>query len=836
MYRNFICYRGGSSGGINLAEEIYKVAIKQKDIIGDTYFSLFKEDAEEIRNFKKDPGKHISKVKNFILLLTKDFFADFIVNDEPNPESITRIEIDEALKNESLRFIPVVYSDFGWDNHTDGRANKDILVKLWGEDAADRIIGSLPIIPFVHAYKLTAIELLIKELDPTGTLKDFRITSFDGTFSLCSTPSVLPKNIFLGREHELEQISQYFESGERLIFLQGIGGIGKTEIAKQYAKRNKDKYDTIIYATYNGSLVELVSSQYSFKVEPEFPRQVMIDGTQESDLSYFKRKLNLIRDITNEKTLIIIDNFDVMDDEYFEDFINANYKLLITTRCDHSRLYTTIKVDAIDSIEQLKRVFLDNYQGYMVDEDDEHLEELIELVNRHTYTIELIAQHMENSGQTTEEMIDTLKREGIVSLNEEVRSSIDKSKVAYQNLLKMFKVFNLTDEEKIVVQYLSIMPLTGVNAKDFRNWFGAQALKVIKSLENRSWIFSNSNGIALHPIIREVVRFELPLKDKDAEPFFKAFNETIKEEKSWHFSISTKSYYADIASEIISVFKEINEYTAELYRNIELLFSFSIKPARAVELAANLFEYHKKVSGENSFMCGYCSFQAGWTYLFNLDLPESIKHAKEWFEISYKILSKVELSTENDFAVYGHLLSHISRIYLLAYGESKNEENLAKAIKFAKLAVENAEKHFGPGSVFYSRIAVGYMQLAEAYIASEEFEQALKLVEDAYSIMVSLFGENDPDTLNVSSRKSTIFYYMGRYEEALEIGHKNVDAYTSFYGELNYFRFEQLVLVYRCLVKLGKDEQAKAVKENVINIGSQLLSEDSKQLKEFLES
>lgn len=836
MYRNFICYRGGSSGGINLGEDIYKVAKTQENIIGKTYYSLYIEDAEEIRNFKNDPAKHISTTENFVMLLTKDFFSGFIKNNEPNKESITRIEIDEALKNPNLRFIPVMYPDFNWDGITEGRVNKEILVELWGIEAADRIVGSLPIIPYSFIHKDSTIENIIRVLDNTGKLKDFKISTFDGTYKLCSTPSIFTKNVFCGRERELAQIDEYFNNGERLIFLQGIGGIGKTEIAKQYAKRNKDKFDTVIYATYNGSLMELFSSQYSFKIEPEFPRQLLLDGSQESDLSYFHRKLNLLRDITNERTLIIIDNFDVMDDEHFSEILDANYKLLITTRCDHSRLCTTIKIDAIDSIEQLKQVFLENYQGHMVDKDDEHLEELIELVNRHTYTIELIAQHMENSWQTTEEMIDTLKHEGIVSLNEEVRSSMDKSQVAYQNLLRMFKVFNLSDEEKEVLQYLSLMPLTGVKAKDFKDWIGPKALKVIMSLENRSWIFTNSIGIALHPIIREVVRYELPLKDKDATAFFEAFNETIKEQKSWHFSIATKNYYADISTEIITVFKEINEYTAETYRNIELLFSFSVKPAKAVELAAALFEYHKKLSGEESFMCGYCSFQAGWTYLFNLDLPDSIKHSKEWFDISYRILSKVELSSENDFAVYGHLLSHISRTYLIAYGEDKNPENLQKAKKFAMEACENAEKHFGPNSIFYSRIAVGYMQLAEAYIASGEYDKALKLVEDAYSIMVNLFGENDPDTLNVSSRKSAIYYYMGRYDEALAIGQKNVDAYTSFYGELNYFRFEQLVLVYRCLVKQGKDEQAKSVKENVIKIGSQLLSEDSEQLKEFLNS
>lgn len=831
MYRNFICYRGGSSGGILFAEDIYKAAKEVERAVGKTYYSLYKDDNSEIRNFLNDPAAYLSEVENFVMLLTRDFFDGFIVNGKPNDDSVTRIEIDEALKNENMKFIPVVFPDFSWENETGGIMNKRIIAELWGEDAMRRIVGSPPI-QFVVQYKKQVIERVIKELDSNNELSSI---TFDGTFRLESTPSVIPKNVFCGREEVLEQIKQIFDSGERILFLQGIGGIGKTEIAKQYAKRNKDQYDTIIYATYNNTIVELVSSQSSFKIEPFFPRQVLTDGSQESDISFFNRKLNLIREITNERTLIIIDNFDVMDDEHFGEILNANYKLLITTRCDYSRLYPTIKIEPLDSIEQLKNVFLQNYDGFMVDEDDERLEELIELVNRHTYTIELIAQHMENSGQTTGEMIDMLKNEGIVSLNEEVRSSIDKTQVAYENLLRMFKVFNLNDEEKKVLQHLSLMPLSGVDVKDFRNWLNLTSLKVLKNLESRSWIVVGTNGIALHPIIRDVVRYELPFKDEEAAEFFKAFNETIKEEKSWHFSITKKSYYADIASEIIGVFNEINDNTVELYRNIELLFSFSIKPTRAVTICSGLYDYFAKKNGENCFMCGYAAFQAGWTYLFNFHLANSLESAKEWFDKGYKVLSNYELKTENEFAVYGHLLSHMSRVYLITYQETKDASMLDLAKEYAKKAVDNAEAHFGPASPFYSRVAVGYMQYAEAYIATSEYDIALELVDKAYQIMFSLFGEDDPDTLNTLSRKSAILYYMGRYNESLEIGVKNLEAYTRFYGEYNYLRFEQLVVVLKCYVKLNDPEQVKKMKESAIKIGSQLLSKDSKQLKELME-
>ena len=377
------------------------------------------------------------------------------------------------------------------------------------------------------------------------------------------------------------------------------------------------------------------------------------------------------------------------------------------------------------------------------------------------------------------------------------------------------------------------MPLSGVDVKDLRDWLGLKSFKVVKGLENRSWLVISSNGIALHPIIRDVVRYELPLKPEEAETFLKAFNETIREEKSWHFSIAKKGYYADICSEIISIFKEINEHTLQLYINVELLFSFSIRPSRAVELGKRLYDYFVALRGADSYDAGYCAFQTGWTYLFNLHLPNALKDAEEWLELSYKVLSKLTFTTQNEFAVYGHCLTHLSRIYLIAYKESKDQTMLDKAIEFSQRALDNALEHFDSTSPFYSRRAVAYMQLADAYIACERYEEALKLVDDAYSIMYSLFGAEDPDALNVSSSKSTILYYLGRYEEALVIGEKNLETYTKFYGELNFLRFEQLMVTLKCHIKLDHKEKAAAIKADAIRIGNQLLSPESEQYKEL---
>ena len=706
MYRNFICYRGGSSAGSFFGKLINKEAKKVESAVGATYFSLDKEDPNEIRNFLNDPAKHIKDIKNFIVILTKDFLEGFIVNNEANPKSVTRIELEEAFKNKDLKFVLVQFPDFFWDAYTNGIKNEDILIRLYGEEAATRLTGT-PAINYSSNLNDQVIEKVLLELDYLGVLKNKLYQ--EAIYKLESTPSVQPKPIFCGREEELKRIKELFDSGDRIIFLQGIGGIGKTEIAKQYAKRNKYDYDTVIYATYSSSIVELVSSQNYFKLNPNFPRLMLADGTQESDIDYFKRKIEEIKKCANERTLIIIDNFDVIDDEYFSVLTDAKYRLLITTRCDYSKFYPTIKIYPLDNIKELKQIFLKNYDGYIVSDDDPDLEELFLLVNRHTYTIELIAQHMESSCQSVKEMIEVLKSRGIVSLNEEVRGASDDTKVAYENLLKMFKVFDLNEDDKYILKILSLMPLNGVNIKDLKSWVGTEGLKTIKHLENRSWVTNASTGIALHPIIREVVRHELKIDLDEIKSFLSSFNETIKEENTWHYVMDVRNYYADIASEIINVLKDINDDLITLYTNTELLFSFGVKPSQAAELGTRLYEYFKSKEGYNSYKCAYYSFQIGWTYLFNMQLPDAVNNANKWFLTSLEVFNKLKLEKEDEFASYGHLLTHLCRTNLILYQRKGDKSCFDLAMEYANSALDNAIYHFKEGSPFYSRLAVAYM-------------------------------------------------------------------------------------------------------------------------------
>ena len=67
-----------------------------------------------------------------------------------------------------------------------------------------------------------------------------------------------PCRHFLGREEELDELHTLFEEN-RHIFLYGIAGIGKSELAKAYAKQYRKQYTNILYMEYTGNLYQNIT-------------------------------------------------------------------------------------------------------------------------------------------------------------------------------------------------------------------------------------------------------------------------------------------------------------------------------------------------------------------------------------------------------------------------------------------------------------------------------------------------------------------------------------------------------------------------------------------------
>lgn len=312
---------------------------------------------------------------------------------------------------------------------------------------------------------------------------------------------------FVGRTDELMQISEAFDRSH-IVFLSGIGGIGKTEIAKKYVKEHLNDLNRVVFCYYNDSIESAVCDSIQItECEP---------ASGESRSDYFKRKLKVMKGMLTEQDIIIIDNFDVSSDENLDELLKCPCKFLITTREDYSQYdYEQIYVDCFADIEDAVTLFT-TYDRHNYDShQQECVKEIIELLERHTMTVELAAKYLDDSDILPSELLESLKTSsGITAADSDIEVSQRKdgkrsTRSITAHLLALFNMSGFSNSEKELIGSLSLMGNVFVSRKLFLEKFcsfpgnkGAMN-KLIKT----GWVKYNpaSGRISLHQVIMDLV-------------------------------------------------------------------------------------------------------------------------------------------------------------------------------------------------------------------------------------------------------------------------------------------------------------------------------------------
>lgn len=162
-----------------------------------------------------------------------------------------------------------------------------------------------------------------------------------------------PSPYFVGREQPLEEIKKKFSKNEESLKIQcivGLGGIGKTQVALQYAKQNKENYSSNI-RWINAENENTLKS--SFK-ELAFALKLVIHGTIEDIVRAIYRKLSCLK-----KVLLIFDNAENMNTlvKYLPssndpDIAVSIFHILITSRNQYWEEIVPIHLDVKDKYMQ----------------------------------------------------------------------------------------------------------------------------------------------------------------------------------------------------------------------------------------------------------------------------------------------------------------------------------------------------------------------------------------------------------------------------------------------------------------------------------------------------
>jgi nucleoside-triphosphatase THEP1 len=207
---------------------------------------------------------------------------------------------------------------------------------------------------------------------------------------------------FIGREDEFDKIEKRLHT-DRICFIHGMGGIGKTEIAKQFANRNRDYYHTVHAIKYSGDLKKDILDMDFVNLNNKY----FTDEKGEIDIEkLYKFKKDKIQEL-DERTLIIIDNFNIENDEYLKDIITHNngHHTLFTTKNEvfqKEQYYIEIKELPMESSLELF------YSFYKDHSEESTIKNIIEHIGRNTLAVKLIASAMQKVAISPCEMLAKL--------------------------------------------------------------------------------------------------------------------------------------------------------------------------------------------------------------------------------------------------------------------------------------------------------------------------------------------------------------------------------------------------------------------------------------------
>jgi len=495
-----------------------------------------------------------------------------------------------------------------------------------------------------------------------------------------------PRRTFVGREDILEAIDTEFAAGNRVVFLCGMGGIGKSEIAKAYITQSRDKYDTCVFANYTSDLLALFSN------DGEIAINNVTQGMDESSEAYFERKLAILRETANDRTVIVIDNFDVPEDEYMERVLTIPCRFLITTRTDfESTGSSVIRVREIEDMEKLKEIFFAYYRNPLGNEEEVCVEEIIRQVSSHTITVEMIASQMKASRVKPDKMLKTLRSAGLQSgLKEGFRHGIsDRKATAYDYIKALYNVSALTPGETEILRHLSILSQTGMETELFAELLNLDGYDTVNSLAERSWlrIDDENDHISLHPVVAEVMRRELLPDQKNCLDFLKALRDTLGD--GWNKAYAETRRFEEPIYAVLRAFTEPIPDTLELMEYFStfcwLQFNFQLAESSALRL----FEMCEREFGLYSVKTGWMALRVAAVYYNQNDYDR----ADPWYEKGLEYLLGSAGETHEETALAFH---KVGRAYHKRGDFERAEENFARMYAIYKrlisLSRDDAER------------------------------------------------------------------------------------------------------------------------------------------------
>lgn len=504
---------------------------------------------------------------------------------------------------------------------------------------------------------------------------------------------------FIGRDKELETIGHILAI-EHCLFLEGIGGIGKSELAKCYAKRYQSQYTHVIYLRYRGTLKRTIQ-------ELDFTD----DTLEMNDEERFRNHWRFFKYLDGD-TLVVLDNFNTVpeNEPLFHEFLSMKFQVLATTR-SHIEEVASIQVKEIQDIKDLQKLFC-VYAPNAVDDTGDIIG-IIDKVYRHTLTVELAAKTLTVSCMKPAQLLKLLQKEGLSLSNPNkvvlTKDSSSRKEQLYQHIRLLFQLQHLPDEDVHILRNMTLMPENGISKEVFHLWQGKDDFNCTNDLVEYGWIHEDfvRNQLTLHPFLQEVLINETKPAITNCADILKGIFENCV-----CYGIDVP-YYNELLNTIESIFRHIHiddTVSAALFMDTTMSYLCKYGRIEALERILTLFknlpgfEVNRRWIGIYDCYFGYVEY-----------MKNNYHSAQRFYEHGIETLSPVN-------PIYAELTSNLYNNLGLVYQALGNRK---EALHSVKKALEIRKEYEIP--ICHDSI-VQQVTLSSMLAATGEWREARKIL------------------------------------------------------------------------------------------------------------
>lgn len=589
---------------------------------------------------------------------------------------------------------------------------------------------------------------------------------------------------FVGRQAELEEMHRLLHGENNKLFLFGTGGMGKSELARQYMRKFQGEYSTMVWLTCNDSIQDMMISDQFLRIRGlESEKQDLT--TPQAREAYYEKKLNYLKEHCGRETLLVVDNLDIQDPRLIQ-LLEGRYSMIITSRISREKDgYQELAVRPLDSWEDQLALFQKFYKRPVGAQEEQALAEVFQRIGYHTYGIQLLARQMQASHLAPAAILDYLRGTGGTVQR---RSQMVIHHVM-EVMQQIFDLSGLSPEKLSILKNMALLPVEGVETELFFELTELEDFIMLDELIDSSFIQYDavSDVICLHPLMADTIACKIPGFARDCQVYVKNLTRRLSQftryqyqEKQTLISLGETYYrkwcdprqpfhvdfmerlaeaYAEyfMRDKSIAIFEKLitlhpdpireswyHYYIANQRRCLEQYELLSREAALSLEIIKAVpacLEQERQLSLACSMM--------GWAKYHENRLEEAAHYFQQMLQLRLKILPD-----EDPLIAW----AYFNRAEVL-----KKMGRMEEAIQGYEEAIRRFE------AIDETGICVpAYLSAAEAYLEQGNLAQANRALCQAFAYEYAYYGEENCRNYWLYEVKAKLLDRQGQKEEAQE--------------------------------------------------------------------